>query len=49
MTEYTSDGDLRFINPWKDNNLNTAQQEYLKFIITELHKNLHPNWSESQI
>lgn len=49
MTEYTADGDLRFINPWKNNKLNTAQQDYLKFIILEINKNKYPNLSETQI
>lgn len=48
MTEYI-DGDLRFINPWKNNNLHPDKAEYLKYIILELNKNLHPTWSEAQI
>jgi hypothetical protein len=24
MTEFTSDGDFRFVNPWKDNTLHPA-------------------------
>jgi hypothetical protein len=49
MVEYTSDEDLRFINPWKNNKLNTTQQEYLKFIILEINKDRYPNLSETQI
>lgn len=49
MTEYTPDGDLRFVNPWKENKLNNDQNEYLKYIILEINKNKHPNWQESQI
>ncbi len=49
MTEYTQDGDLRFVNPWKNNKLSPQQQEYLKFAILELNKNAHPTWTEAQI
>lgn len=38
MIEHTSDGDLRFVNPWKDNTLHPAQAEYLKYAILEINK-----------
>ena len=49
MTEYTQDGDLRFVNPWKSNKLSQAQSDYLKYIILEINKNKYPNLTEEQI
>lgn len=50
MTYYDKNGDLLFINPWKDTkNLSTKRTEYLKYIITELNKDRHPGLSDAQI
>lgn len=51
MTRYTSDGDLRFLNPWKENTqeLSPKQIEFLKHVILEINKQAHPQYSDEQI
>ena len=51
MTRYTTDGDLRFLNPWKENTqeLSPKQVEFLKYAILEINKQIHPTYSEEQI
>ena len=49
MTKYTQDGDLRFVNPWKDNSLTTEQADYLKYIITTIQKNIKPDLTDTEI
>jgi hypothetical protein len=50
MTYYDKNGNLMFLNPWKDTkNLSAKKVEFLKYAILELNKNMHPDWSEAQI
>lgn len=50
MTYYDANGDLLFINPWKDTkNLSSKKIELLKYVITEINKNKSPNLSDEQI
>jgi hypothetical protein len=50
MTYYDKNGNLMFLNPWKDTkNLSAKKVEFLKYAILELNKNLHPGLSEAQI
>lgn len=50
MTYYDQNGNLLFINPWKDTKgLSAKKAEFLKYVILELNKNIHPNLSESEI
>jgi hypothetical protein len=47
MTEYDKNGNLVFINPWKDTkNLSAKKIEFLKYVILELNKNQQPNLSK---
>lgn len=49
MTYYSKNGNLLFVNPWKNNhNLSPKQAEFLKFIILEINKNTH-NYSQEEI
>lgn len=49
MTEFTSDGDFRFINPWKDNSLHPAQAEFLKYALIEINQLIHPNQTKEEV
>lgn len=49
MIEYTPDGDIRFINPWKSNKLQSSQIEYLKYAILAINKDRYSTLSEEQI
>lgn len=50
MTYYDQTGNLLFINPWKDTKgLSPKKAEFLKYVILELNKNIHPEYSEAQI
>ena len=50
MTYFDKNGDLLFINPWKDTHgLSAKKVELLKYVITEINKNKHPDWSEQQL
>lgn len=51
MTRFTEDGDLRFLNPWKENTqeLTAKQVEFLKHVILEINKQRHPTYSEEKI
>lgn len=51
MTRFTEDGDLRFLNPWKENTqeLSSKQVEFLKHVILEINKQRHPTYSEEKI
>ena len=50
MTYYDKNGNLMFLNPWKDTkNLSAKKVDFLKYAILELNKNLHPGLSEAQI
>lgn len=48
MIEYVN-GDLRFVNPWKENNLQPAQVEFLKYAILEINKLTHKGSTEEAI
>lgn len=51
MTYYTTNGDLLFRNPWKHPELvgDSAKVEFLKFALLQFNKDVHPDWSQSQI
>nr|DAG87620.1 MAG TPA: hypothetical protein [Crassvirales sp.] len=49
MTYYDSDGDFKFKNPWKDNSLPEHKKEFLKWALTEIAKNKHPDWTPEVI
>nr|DAG89974.1 MAG TPA: hypothetical protein [Crassvirales sp.] len=49
MTYYDTDGDFKFKNPWKDNFLPEHKKEFLKWALTEIAKNKHPDWTPEVI
>lgn len=49
MTYYDTDGDFKFKNPWKDNSLPEHKKEFLKWTLTEIAKNKHPDWTPEVI
>lgn len=50
MTYYDANGNLLFLNPWKDTrNLSLKQAEFLKYVILEINKDKHPDYSDAQI
>ena len=51
MTEYTSDGDLRFVNPWKNPEKlkYPGQREFLKKYILKINKTIHPKLTQEEI
>lgn len=44
-----SNGDMKFKNPWKDSTLSPAERKFLKYALTRINKNRHPDLSDSKI
>lgn len=42
-------GDMKFKNPWKDNTLSAVETKFLKYAITRINQNRHPDLTESEI